>query len=223
MDTASTNPTSAQSSASAAYNGVRIAPMRPGALMGSKKGNTIIRFLNSLLTMKVVQTDSQTGQAIISDGGTIIGVPKGAAATTTATGSDQLMEIITIHDWNWLTCRPDGAPSDGSLDVSVATQPTQGNVIGTETFPDSGETWTYRYPADLGVASNTWDGMQSRRATLSGGTTVFIEKITPRWIVGQKILVGPCSNTGVFPGGGSIPAQYITKGPNCWAEESQVS
>ena len=122
----------------------------------------------------------------------------------------ELMEVIDMASYDTLMCRPDDAPDDGSLDVKVAVLSEQRN-IGSEYI--DGELWTYDYP-DFDILA------QTRTATGPSGEVVQV--MTPRWQIGQKILVADCNNTGIILEDGT-PVTKIAITPRAWAEKYTVS
>jgi len=125
-------------------------------------------------------------------------------------GGVVLMTLISIVSLDQLVCRPDGAASDGSQDISVATQ-TELRVFPP--YPDysetiDGEVWGYS-----GYTTST----QSRLATRVSDSATEYQVITPRWIIGQKIPVWRCPNTGMLVDGKPLP--YITISGREWAKQ----
>lgn len=77
--------------AGATANGQKIRYLSNGAIMGSRRGNEVIRALNALLSWKVQMVDGQTPSITIADAGVSLSIPRGQAQPGTTTGGIQYL------------------------------------------------------------------------------------------------------------------------------------
>lgn len=70
-------------------NGKQVRALSKGAVMGSGRGNEVIRGLNALLTWKIQMVDGQTPSLEIADAGVSLSIPRGQAQAGTSLGGVQ--------------------------------------------------------------------------------------------------------------------------------------
>lgn len=121
----------------------------------------------------------------------------------------ELMEVIEFH-FDYLVCRPEGAPSDGTGDVNVALKPELRSTIDEQVI--FGDTWTF---------DTYTEADQSRMAHL--GETDQQEWITPAFLVrdgtteGDWVAVQRFKSAKLTIDGVALKLMEVT--PRAWAAE----
>ena len=195
------------------WNGKRIKPIKERCLLGASKAREIIACLNGLLTWKVRVVDGQTGKVVISEGGTVIEIPKGGAATGDALSGSTRYRVKSVQG-DYITCRTWDGSTEGGADVLIAKPPQLRHSLTAQTV--SGVSVTY---SDFAVSG----GVCTRKANATSFTEQ-IEAVLPQWqIAGTSADAEiwadePEGGTGVTVSGTPLTLMDTNRDARAWCQ-----